>query len=105
MECVASFERIPFGEVDRWSPARAPDIAITGDLRTTPPTLGLVRGGRTVHVPIGALPYPDTDVATVWGVSDDGKHVAVSIRGPDVPGLLSNGQGGAFQFFFVAPAP
>ncbi|MDB4995694.1 MAG: hypothetical protein JWM74_3126 [Myxococcaceae bacterium] len=86
------------------TPAPA-DLTLDSELTATPPKLALVRAGKRKDVPIGKYPYPPTDVADIWGVSSDGKHVAVHIHGKDVPGLFSKGGGGTFHFYFVAAAP
>lgn len=81
------------------------DVTMEANLTAKPPTLSVVRGGKSVAIPIGAYPYPPTDVAELWGVSEDGATVAIHIHGKDVPGLLSKGTGGTFHFFFVGKLP
>jgi hypothetical protein len=91
-----------------FSPTRTPapaDLKLTGDITTTPPVLSVERGGKSVKVPLGEYPFPPTDAAEIWGVSADGKHVAIHIAGKDVPGMLSKGEGKDFHFFFVATVP
>jgi hypothetical protein len=98
----AKLEKGGFTNVKTPPPA---DLTIESELTTTPPKLALVRAGKRKDVPIGKYPYPPTDVADIWGVSPDGKHVAIHIHGKDVPGLFSKGQGGTFHFYFVAAVP
>jgi hypothetical protein len=81
------------------------DLALSGDLTTKPPGLKLTRGDKSVDVPVGQDPYPATDGAEIWGMSADGKHVAIHIAGKDVPGVVTSGKGRDFHFFFVVPAP
>lgn len=81
------------------------DLKIEATLTARPPKLALVRGGKRVEVDIGPAQYPDTDVAELWGVSADGKHAAIFIHGPDVPGVLSKGGGNDFVSYFVAAVP
>lgn len=81
------------------------DVTLTANLTAKPPTLAVVRAGKNTVIPIGAYPYPPTDVAELWGVSEDGAYVAVHIHGKDVPGILSKGNGGTFHFFFVGKLP
>jgi hypothetical protein len=80
-------------------------LKLETNLTATPPTAFLVNGKKRVPVPIGKGAYPPTDVATIWGVSADGKHAALRISGPDVPGIFSKGGGRDFIFYFVAPVP
>lgn len=81
------------------------DLTLETDLTARPPKVVLKRGDKTTTVPQGDAPYPPTDTAEIWGVSADGKHVAVHISGPDVPGVLSKGGNTPFHFVFVAPMP
>lgn len=81
------------------------DLKIESQITQTPPKLTLVRGEKKVEVELGKYPFEKTDVAEVWGVSADGKHVAIQIHGPDVPGLLSKGGGNDFVQYFLAPLP
>lgn len=81
------------------------DLKIESQITLTPPKLTLVRGEKRVEVELGKYPFEKTDIAEVWGVSADGKHVAIQIHGPDVPGLLSKGGGNDFVQFFIAPMP
>lgn len=57
------------------------DLNLEAHLTTRPPRVVLERAGKMVDVPIGDLPYTDKDVAEIWGVSPDGKNVAVHIAG------------------------
>lgn len=94
--------------VEGFTATRAPvpaEVSVIASLGATPPKLSIQRAGHSVDVPVGSAPYPDTDVAELWGVSADGKHVAVHIAGPDVAGLLSKGGGSDLHFVFVAPIP
>jgi hypothetical protein len=81
------------------------DLTIDAQLTQSPPKLALVRGGKRVEVDLGKYPYEKTDVAELWGVSSDGKHVAIHIHGPDVPGVLSKGGGNDFVVYVIAPVP
>lgn len=81
------------------------DLTFEASLTTAPPTITLIRGGKRGVRPIGKYPFEPTDVAELWGMSEDGTHVAIHIHGKDVPGLLSKGGGGTFHFFFVAQVP
>ena len=91
-----------------FSPDRKPagsDLVLRGEITTTPPTLSVVRGDRSVAVPIGPAPYEPTDSAEIWGVSADGKYLAIHIAGKDVPGVLSKGGGADFHSFCVVASP
>ena len=91
-----------------FSPDRKPagsDLVLQGEITASPPTLAIVRGARSVVVPIGPAPYEPTDAAEIWGVSVDGKYLAIHIAGKDVPGVLSKGGGADFHTFFVVAAP
>lgn len=91
-----------FARTRRPAPA---DLKLEAQLTARPPTLFLVRGATRVAVDVGQAPYPPTDVAELWGASADGKHVAIHIHGPDVPGVLSKGGGNDFVSYFVAAVP
>jgi hypothetical protein len=95
-------------KLQAFSPERhAPpaDLSLAGDLTMSPPRLVLVRGSASVPVPVGNAPYPPTDGAEIYGVSADGKHVAIHVGGKDVEGALSKGGGNDFHFFFVVALP
>lgn len=81
------------------------DLTLEAELTAKPPKIVLKRGDKTTTVPQGDAPYPPTDIAEIWGVSADGKHVAVHVSGPDVPGVLSKGGKVPFHFVFIAPMP
>jgi hypothetical protein len=81
------------------------ELSLAGDITTTPPHLDVVRDGKRAAVPVGEYPFPPTDAAEIWGMSADGKHLAVHIGGKDVPGLLSKGGGEDFHTFFVVALP
>ncbi len=92
------------GFSDKRTPAPK-DLKIEAKLTAKPPELTLVRGAKRVAVDMGKYPFESTDVAELWGVSHDGKHVAIWVHGPDVPGLLSKGGGNDFQLYVIAPVP
>ena len=89
---------------DKRTPAPK-DLQLEAALTASPPKLALVRGGKRVEVDLGKYPFEKTDVAEAWGVSADGKYVAIHIHGPDVPGLLSKGGGNDFESYALAPLP
>lgn len=80
-------------------------LKLEATLAARPPKLAIVRGDKRVDVDLGSAPFPETDVAEIWGVSADGKHLVVHVHGPDVPGVLSKGGGNDFVAYYVAPVP
>jgi hypothetical protein len=92
---------------------RAPpaELKLKADLTATPPTVTLELEGRKKTSPVGTAPHPETDKATLWGLSPDGKHVAIRIHGPAV--LARGGAQSAPQaapprtvtFYRVVPLP
>ncbi len=74
------------------------DVTVVAALTLSPPKLTLGRGERRVPVDLGLAPYEKSDVAELWGVSPDGRHVAIRVHGPDVAG-------GTFELYVVAPLP
>ncbi len=82
---------------------RAPaGLALAPNLETTPPTLTLTLDGRSRAVDVGRYPYPPTDHAEVWGLSPDGKMVAIRIAGPAVKSaLIANPGPDVVEFYFL----
>jgi hypothetical protein len=82
------------------------DLKIKADLTATPPTVTLELAGRKKKAQVGTAPYPETDTATLWGLSPDGSHVAIRIHGPAVKGALTAGAPGrTVTFYRVVPMP
>lgn len=65
---------------------RAPpeELKLKADLTATPPTVTLELEGRKKTSQVGTAPHPDSDTAALWGLSPDGKYLAIRIQGPPV---------------------
>lgn len=83
-----------------------PELKLKADLTATPPTLTIEIEGRKKTSQVGTAPHPETDKAAAWGLSPDGKYLAVRIVGPAVRGALSAGAPGRMVTFYrVVPMP
>lgn len=71
---------------DGWTTERRPppsDLKLEAHLTSRPPRIVLEKNGSMVDVAIGKLPYSTSSVAEIWGMSADGKHVAVHVADRD----------------------
>jgi hypothetical protein len=83
--------------------APPPDLKLKAELTATPPTVTLELGGRKKTSQVGTAPHPETGKVTAWGLSPDGKHVAIRVHGPAV---MSTGETGrTVTFYRVVPMP
>jgi hypothetical protein len=74
-------------------------------LTAQPPTITLRYEGRAITAPLDRAPYPPSDVAELWGLSPDGRHVAIHVHGPQVAGVLTRSGAGTVRFFRVVALP
>jgi hypothetical protein len=94
------------GGYSRARRAAPPALTMQPNLTATPPTLALELDGRTRFVDVGAYPYPPTDHAEIWGLSPDGRTVAVHVAGPAVrSALVAKPGAGTVEFYFLARLP